>query len=235
MINQFDFFLCTSMHFMKDHLHSYARPSHEHMYSDQRYSSVIANWTKQVRLQTWLRWWQRWGTPDTIWNRVPDRSKRKWTITKCCLTVCRSNEKRHGVWAGASAAGVRWQYMQHVSDKWRCSTAMAVEAQTSCFEGASYFDRKPMNWFQMCGCTSWHWKEQDHSSCIVLYPLLVGCHVMSRTKQQWVTVVNSWQNKSRCKCGSWSACQESTNRCQTKQFKIACPINVDQCRWHVHS
>ena len=37
------------------------------------------------------------STPDIIWNRVPDRrSKRKRTITKCCLTVCRSIEKRHG-------------------------------------------------------------------------------------------------------------------------------------------
>ena len=48
------------------------------------------------------------GTPDTIWSRVPDRrrSKRKRAITKCCLTVCRSIEKRHGVRAGASVAGV---------------------------------------------------------------------------------------------------------------------------------
>ena len=38
-----------------------------------------------------------------IRNRFPDRrrSKRKRAITKCCLTVCRSIEKRHGVWAGA--------------------------------------------------------------------------------------------------------------------------------------
>ena len=53
---------------------------------------------------------------------------------------------------------------------------------------------------------------------------------MSRTKQQWVTVVNSLQNKSRYKCGSCSTCQESTNRCQTKQFKVASPSNIgDMC------
>ena len=94
------------------------RPNHAHMYSDQGCSSVFVNWTKQVCLQTRLKWWQWWGTLDIIWNRVPDRrgSKRKWTITKCCLTVCRSIEKRHGVWAGASVAGVQWLFMQHVSD-----------------------------------------------------------------------------------------------------------------------
>ena len=110
-------------------------PNHAHMYSDQGYSSVFVNWTKQVCLQTRLRWWQWWGTPDIIWNRVPDRrrSKRKWTITKCCLTVCRSIEKRHGVWAGASVAGVQWLSMQHASDIWWCSTAVAVVAQTSYF------------------------------------------------------------------------------------------------------
>ena len=98
------------------------------MYSDQGYSSVFVNWTKQEYLQTRLKWWEWWGTPDIIWNRVPDRrrSKRKWTITKCCLTVCRSIEKRHGVWAGASVAGVQWLFMQHVSDIWWCSTAVTV-------------------------------------------------------------------------------------------------------------
>ena len=107
------------------------------MYSDQGYSSVFVNWTKQVCLQTRLEWWKWWGTPDIIWNRVPDRrSKRKWTITKCCLTVCRSIEKRHGVWAGAS---VQWLSMQHVSDIWWCSTAVAVVAQTSYFVSLSYF------------------------------------------------------------------------------------------------
>ena len=85
----------------------------------------------------------------------------------------------------------------------------------------------------MNGYTRWHWKAHDYSSCIVLYPLLVGCHIMSRTKQQWVTVVNSWQNKSRYKCGSCSTCQESTNRCQMTQFKVACPSNIgDMC---IHS
>ena len=151
------------------------------MYSDQGFSSVFVSWTKQVCLQTRLKWWQWWGTPDIIWNRVPDRrrSKRKWTITKCCLTVCRSIEKRHGVWAGASVAGVQWLFMQHVSDIWWCSTAVAVVAQTSYFVSASYFDRKPMKWFKMYGYTRWHWKAKDYSSCIVLYPLQVGCHIMS--------------------------------------------------------
>ena len=41
---------------------------------------------------------------------------------------------------------------------------------------------------------------------------------------------NSWQNNSRCKCGSCSTCQESTNGCQTTQFKVACPSNIgDMC------
>ena len=169
------------------------------MNSDQWYSSVYVIWTKQVCLQTRLKWWEWWGTPDIIWNRVPDRrrSKRKWTITKCCLTVCRSIEKRHGVWAGASVAGVQWLFMQHVSDIWWCSTAVTVVAQTSYLVSASYFD------------------------------------IICRTKQQWVTEVNSWQNKSRYKCGSSSTCLESTNRCQTTQFNVAYTSNIgDMC---IHS
>ena len=43
------------------------RPNHAHMYCDQGYSSVFVNWTKQVCLQTRLRWWQWWRTPDIIW------------------------------------------------------------------------------------------------------------------------------------------------------------------------
>ena len=35
---------------------------------------------------------------------------------QCGLTVCRSIEKRHGVLAKASVAGVLWLSMQHVSD-----------------------------------------------------------------------------------------------------------------------
>ena len=168
------------------------------MYSDQGYSSVFVNWTKQVYLQTRLKWLQWWGTPDINWNRVPDRrrSKRKWTINKCCLTVCRSIEKRHGVWAGVSVAGVQWLSMQHVSDIWWCSIAVTVVAQTSYFVGASYFDRKPMKWFYVYGYTRWIWKAHEYSSCIFLYPLQVGCHITSRTKQQWVTVVTSWQDKA---------------------------------------
>ena len=47
------------------------------------------------------------GTPDITWNRVPDRrSNRKRAVNKCRLTVCRSIEKRHGVFAGANVAGV---------------------------------------------------------------------------------------------------------------------------------
>ena len=124
------------------------RPSHAHMHSDQGYSSVFVNWTKQECLQTRLKWWQWWGTPDIIWNWVPyrRRSKRKWTITKCCLSVCWCIEKGHGVWAGASDAGVWLLFMQHVSDIWWCSTAVAVVAQTSYFVSASYFDRKPVKW-----------------------------------------------------------------------------------------
>ena len=80
--------------------------------------------------------------------------------------------------------------------------------------------------FYVCGYTGWLWKMLDNSSCIAMYPQQVGCHIMSRTKQQWVIVVNSWQNKRRYKCGSCSNCQEYTNRCQTTQFKVACLSNV---------
>ena len=117
-------------------------------------------------------------------------------------------------------------FLQHVSDMWWWSTAVAVVAQTSYFVSASYLNRKPMKWFQMCGQVRWHWKAQDYSSCIVQYPLKVGCHIMSRTKQQWVTVVNSRQSKSRYKCGSCSTCRESTHWCQTTQFMLACPSNL---------
>ena len=73
-------------------------PNHSHIYSNQRKSSVFVNWTKQVCLERKLRWWHWWGTHDIVWNRVPDRrrNKRKRAITKYCLTVCRSIEKRHG-------------------------------------------------------------------------------------------------------------------------------------------
>ena len=144
----------------------------------------------------------------------------------CCLTVSRSIEKRHGVWAGASVTGVWWIFLQHVSDiLWR-STVVAVVALTSYFVGASYFDRKPIKWLKMCGYTRWHWKEQEYShTCIVLHHLQVGCQFMSRTKQQWVTVVNSWRDKSRYKCGSCCICQESSSRLQTTQIKLECPRN----------
>ena len=82
----------------------------------------------------------------------------------------------------------------------------------------------------MCGYIRWLWKAQDYSSCIVQYLLQVGCHIMSITKQQWATVVNSWQNKSGYMCGSWCSCQESTNRSKTTQFRVACPNNIgDMC------
>ena len=61
---------------------------------------------------------------------------------------------------------------------------MAVVAQTSYFVGSSYFNRKPMKLFKMCGYV-------DYSGCIVLYPLQVGCHIMIITKQQRATVVTS--------------------------------------------
>ena len=149
MILHFFILIYTLMHFLRKAINkAMTRPNHAHMYSDQRESSVFVNWTKQVCLQTRLKWWQWWGTPDIIWNRVSDRrSKRKRAITKCCLTVCRSIEKRHCVWAGASVAGVWWHYLKHVSDIWWCSTGVAVVAQTSYFVSASYLERKPMKWF----------------------------------------------------------------------------------------
>ena len=108
-------------------------PSHAHMYSDRRESSVCVNWTKQVCLQARLRWWKWWDTPHIIWIRVSDkrRSNRKRAITTCCLTVFRSIEKRHGVWAEASVASVWWLFLQHFSYIWWCSTAVAVVAQAS--------------------------------------------------------------------------------------------------------
>ena len=145
--------------------------------------------------------------------------------------MCRSIEMRHGAWAGARDAGVWWLYMQHVIEILWCSTAVAVVAQTSHFVCASNHDRNPSKWLYACGYTRWLGKAQDYSSCIVLFPLQVGCHIMSWTKQQWATVVNSWQNKSRHKCGSCSTCQESTNRCQSSQLKVACPFG-DMC---IHS
>ena len=65
---------------------------------------------KYAFLQTMLRWWQWWGILDIIWNRVTDwrRNKREQVNIKCCLNVCRSVEKMHGVWAGASVARAWW-------------------------------------------------------------------------------------------------------------------------------
>ena len=115
------------------------RPNHAHMNSDQGNSSVFVKWTKQVCLQTRLRWWQWWGTPDIIWNRVPDRrrSKRKRTITKCCRTVFRSIEKRHGVWAGASVAVVRWLFYAacqwHMMVQYCCGSGSTNKLFCMCF------------------------------------------------------------------------------------------------------
>ena len=44
----------------------------------------------------------------------------------------------------SECCGVRWLFLQHVSNIWWCCTAVAVVAETSYFVGASYFDRKPM-------------------------------------------------------------------------------------------
>ena len=140
--------------------------------------------------------------------------------------MCYSIEKRHVVCAGGRVEGVWWLFQQHVIGMWWSCTAETVVAQTSHFVPASYFDRRPMKLFDMCGYTGWHWKAHDYSSSIVLYPLQVGCHIMSRTKQQWLTVVNSWQNKSRYKCGHCSTCQESTNRRQSTEYKVTCQSSI---------
>ena len=68
----------------------------------------------------------------------------------------------------------------------------------------------------------------DYSSSIVLFPLHVGCHIKSRTKQQWVKIVNSWLIKGREKCGSFCTFHEFTNRCQTTQLKVACPKYIGE-------
>ena len=121
------------------------------------------------------------------------------------------------------------QWYHNISDIWWFNTAMTVVAETSYFASAHYFDRMPMKWLCMCGYVRWLWDAQDYLSCIVLYPLQVRCHIMTGTKQQWVTVVNSWQNKSRYKCGSCSTCQESTNRCQTTWLEVAWRTIVETC------
>ena len=150
MINSFDLILLHINALLRKTINkAMTRTNHAHMYSDKGYSSVFVSWTKQVCLRTRHKWWQWWATLDISWNGVPDRrrSKGKWTITKCCLTVCRSIEMRHGVWAWARVAGVWWLFLQHVSGIWWCCTDVAVVAQTSYFVSASYFHRKPMKWF----------------------------------------------------------------------------------------
>ena len=153
-------------------------------------------------------------------------------MTKCFLTVCRSIEKRHGVLAGASVAGVWWLFLQQISDIWWCSTAVTVIAQTSYFVSASYFDLKPLKWFYMCGYISRFLIAHDYSSCIVLYPLQVGCHIMSRPKQQWVTEVNYWRNKSRWKWDSCLTCLESTFTGQIRRLEVTCSISSGDVSTH---
>ena len=52
---------------------------------------------------------------------------------KCCLTVSMSIEKRHGVWAGASVAGVQWLFMQHVSDNIFACAFEITHTKRECF------------------------------------------------------------------------------------------------------
>ena len=111
------------------------RPSHAHMCSDQGSSSVFVIWTKQVCLQTRLQWWQWCGTPDIIWNRVPDRrrSKRKMShhqVLPYCAQVyweeawcMRRNECSRCVMAFSEAC------QRHMMALYRC----AVVAYTSYF------------------------------------------------------------------------------------------------------
>ena len=58
------------------------------MYSDQGYSSVFVNWTKQVCLQTRLKWWQWWGTPDNIWNCSRQKNKQRKMNDHQVLPYC---------------------------------------------------------------------------------------------------------------------------------------------------
>ena len=89
MIKQFDFSIHINAFLRMTINKAITWQSHAHMYCDQEYSSVFVSRKKQVCLQARLKWWQWWGTPDIIWNRVPNRrrSRGKWTITKCCLTA----------------------------------------------------------------------------------------------------------------------------------------------------
>ena len=92
---------------------------------------------------------------------------------------------------------------RHMMEQYCCGSGSTNKLLCMCFLNWQQANEVILNvWY-----TRWLLKAQDYSSCIVLHPLHVGCHIMSRTKQLWATVVNSWQSKSRYKCGSWSTCQ----------------------------
>ena len=180
-------------------MHFYERPSTKqwqdqpiYMYSDQRESSVFVSWTKQVCLQTQLDD-DGDGTHLTLFGiefQTEEEAKengRSPSVYLLCVGLL-----RRGMMC-------ELERVLHMCGGFFCNMsvtydgAVMVVQQTSYFVNASCFDRKPMEWFWMCGYTGWLWRAKDYLSCIVLYPLQVGCHIVSRTKQQWVTVVNSWQ------------------------------------------
>ena len=127
-----------------------------------------------------------------IWNHLElssrqKKKQKKRTITKCCPTVCRSIEKRHGVWAGASVADVQWLYMQHASDILWFNNAVSVVAQTSYFVSASYFDKKTMKWSYVNGYARWLWKAQNYSICLVLmFPSITDCIMYPKNVCWWI-------------------------------------------------
>ena len=135
LINNTFFYIHINAFLWKAIYKAMTRPNHGHIYSNQRKSSVFVNWMKQVCLQTRLKWWEWWRTSDIIWNRVPDRrrSKRKRAVTVCCLTVCRFIEKKHGVWAGASDAGVWWLFRQHMMVQYCCDSGSTNKLFYRCF------------------------------------------------------------------------------------------------------
>ena len=129
--------------------------------------------------------------------------------------------------AMAFSAACQW----HMMVQYCCDS----DSINKLFLYASYFDRNPMKWFWMCGYITWLWKAQKYSSCIVLYPLQVGSHIMSRTKEQWVTVVNSWQANADTSVVVVVLVRNLLieDAVQTTQFKVACPSNIgDMC---IHS
>ena len=105
-----------------------------------------------------------------------------------------------------------------------------------------------MSWSECCGCAmafyaayQWHMMVQyccDSGStnklfCKCFLPWQEANEVILNVWLYKMTLEGAWQNKSRYKCGSCSTCQESTNRCQTTQFIVACTSNIgDMC---IHS